>query len=741
MDKQGANPLVNPMLTFSLSEEQCVAALNSMDPEVTVNIYYRRNAGFYNVAHWVPHANIPASEIATYKTQYPDYNNDDGVYHRDGLVMVCLEHKQGRVGALTNARPYPAQKEDVLRSFVPQPFVQEEIATDTTRVDITYDVADSYSLIFLTDGGYIPRQHVDAGDTVTFSATATAKMSITKADGTASTALDYRNPTRQGYEFAGWKYEVKAIPGDATERDGDGKLYRPGESGYYTRENGKLYKSVLVADADPGNAWTLSGEALANTVAVQDSNGDHSKIIYLSPIWTPNEANVRVVFWTEDLGGASRDTKVTLSDSSESFPYCQNLPDEYLNGTPETVGANFSNVGSFTFMAPTGAELDLSVANEALASTTGGTFRATGETGPNADPKDLTTLISAMFAARMPSETVSAAAPLEPFSRRACRLVRLHGAGIVGEVPDLIAVGLLGVGDPVGGEDQVPGDGPLEVEVDFRSRDGLAARRRALVPRPTGEVVTGLGGRGNGVAAARVAHVRGHLLDVKRARPVVGTAIEIELDLVLRRLPQREDAQVARDARVPDVVGGDVARAVKVPALELPRPAAALGAIGNEGRVPRAVQGRVVEAEATRRDGVVHGVPWVRGIVAVPSLVVRTQVDAVLRQRFAVDRPAGAVFVFARFGVLGGDHVMDVEAFAVIVVVQVVGVVRRAHLDEALLAGVVHGRHGPSPVVPDARAVVHVDLSRHRFADDAVRELQWQHVRFGTGCLRFDEVR
>lgn len=412
VDKQGANPLVNPMLTFSLSEEQCVAALNSMDPEVTVNIYYRRNAGFYNVAHWVPHANIPASEIATYKTQYPDYNNDDGVYHRDGLVMVCLEHKQGRVGALTNARPYPAQKEDVLRSFVPQPFVQEEIATDTTRVDITYDVADSYSLIFLTDGGYIPRQHVDAGDTVTFSATATAKMSITKADGTASTALDYRNPTRQGYEFAGWKYEVKAIPGDATERDGDGKLYRPGESGYYTRENGKLYKSVLVADADPGNAWTLSGEALANTVAVQDSNGDHSKIIYLSPIWTPNEANVRVVFWTEDLGGASRDTKVTLSDSSESFPYCQNLPDEYLNGTPETVGANFSNVGSFTFMAPTGAELDLSVANEALASTTGGTFRATGETGPNADPKDLTTLISAMFAARMPSETVSTGDPI-----------------------------------------------------------------------------------------------------------------------------------------------------------------------------------------------------------------------------------------------------------------------------------------------------------------------------------------
>lgn len=407
VDKQGANPLDNPMLTFSLSEEQCVAALNSTDSEVTVNVYYRRNAGFYNVAHWVPHANIPASEIATYKSQYPEYNEDDGAYHRDGLIMVYLERKQGRVGALTNARPYPAEKESLLRSFVPQPFVQEEVATDTTRVDITYDVADSYSLIFLTDGSYIPRQQVDAGDTVAFSATPDAKMSITKADGTTSTALDYRNPTRQGYEFAGWKYEVKAIPDGAVERDGDGKLYRPGESGYYTQENGKLYKSVLLTDATADNAWVLSGEVLANTVAVQDSNGDNSKIIYLSPIWTPNEANVRVVFWTEDLGGTSKDAKVTLSDSSESFPYCQNLPKEYLGGTPETVGANFSNVGSFTFMAPTGAKLDLSVSDGTLGSTTAGTFKATGETGSNADPKNLTTLINDMFAARMPSETVS----------------------------------------------------------------------------------------------------------------------------------------------------------------------------------------------------------------------------------------------------------------------------------------------------------------------------------------------
>lgn len=420
VDKQGANPLVNPMLTFSLSEQQCIDALNSTDSEVTVNVYYRRNAGFYNVAHWVPHANIPASEIATYKTQYPEYNNDNGAYHRDGLVMVYLERKQGRVGALTNARPYPAEKESLLRAFVPQPFVQEEVTADTTRVDITYDVADSYSLIFLTDGSYIPRQHVDAGDTVAFSAAAAAKMTITKADGSASTALDYRNPTRQGYEFAGWKYEVKAIPDDATERDGDGKFYRTGESGYYTQENGKFYKSVLLVDAAADNAWALSGEVLANAVVVQDSNGDHSKIIYLSPIWTPNEANVRVVFWTEDLGGASKDAKVSIDNGTgqnpENFPYRQNLPDEYLNGTPETVGTSFSNVGSFTFMAPTGAKLDLSVSNETLGSTTSGTFKATGETGSNADPKSLTVLINDMFAARMPSETVSAGDPINTAS-------------------------------------------------------------------------------------------------------------------------------------------------------------------------------------------------------------------------------------------------------------------------------------------------------------------------------------
>lgn len=432
---QGANPLTNPMLTFFLTEEQCINALNSTDSEIAVTIYYRRNAGFYNVAHWVPHANIPADQLAEYQTKYPEYNKDDGAYHRDGLVMVYLEHKQGRVGALTIAQPYPKEAETILRPFVPQGFVQEVIETATTCVNITYDMADSYSLIFLTDGSYIPRQRVDAGDTVAFSATSdtsdtthAAKMSITKPDGTVSAADDYENPTRQGYEFAGWKYEVKAIPTGESVTEVDGKIYRDGESGYYTRENNKCYKNILVqgdgaagaGDTNANNAWSLSQEILANTVVVQDSNGDHSKIIYLSPIWTPNKANVRVVFWTEDLGGRSNDAKVTISNGlgnhPEDFSYSKNLPQEYLSGKPTEVGSSFSNVGSFTFMAPTGANLDLSVTDKALASRTGGMFTATGEssgTGDDADAaKTLPDLINAMFKKRMPGETVSYGDPI-----------------------------------------------------------------------------------------------------------------------------------------------------------------------------------------------------------------------------------------------------------------------------------------------------------------------------------------
>lgn len=416
---QGANPLTNPLLTFSLTKEQCINALNSMDPEFEVNIYYRRNAGFYNVAHWVPHANLSAEQIATYQKKYPEFNNDANEYYHDGRVMVYLQHKQGRVGALTNAQPYPKEAETLLRPFVPQEFVQEVIETDTTCINIPYNMADSYSLIFLTDGSYIPRQHVDANDTVTFAATDdnahAAKMSITKPDGKVSAADDYQNPTRQGYEFAGWKYEVKSIPSGDGVTETDGKIYKDGESGYYTCENDKCYKNVLVQSDAANNAWNLSPEVLANTVVVQDSNGDQSKIIYLSPIWTPDEANVRVVFWTEDLGGASKDTKVSINDGlgahPEDFPYRRNLPQEYLSGTPTEVGSNFSNVGSFTFMAPTGADLNLSVQDKALASNTTSTFTATGEPsgiGDNADAaKNLPDLINAMFEKRMPGEKVS----------------------------------------------------------------------------------------------------------------------------------------------------------------------------------------------------------------------------------------------------------------------------------------------------------------------------------------------
>lgn len=108
---------------------------------------------------------------------------------------------------------------------------------------------------------------------------------------------------------------------------------------------------------------------IANIVLANDVD-DSVKAIYLYPIWTPATANVRVVFWTEDLGGGNKDVDVDVTNPNGTYKDRVSKVDgiDYLNGTPDTVGTSFSNVGSFTFTAGSESTLNLSVTEKTLKS-------------------------------------------------------------------------------------------------------------------------------------------------------------------------------------------------------------------------------------------------------------------------------------------------------------------------------------------------------------------------------------
>lgn len=384
-EPQGANPLNDPRLNLTMTGEQCAAALDS-DEEITVTVYYRRNAGFYHVGHWAPRNGLSQADVNSYTARYPEYNQDSVAPYDKGYIMVYLERKQGRVGALTNARANPPAAEAILSSFIPRA-VNQKIIEANTRVDILYDTADRYGLIFQTEDSYIPRQYVNKGYTVTFTTGSSSSSGMQVVDSSKAPVneyVSYKNPTRQGYTFAGWKYEVR---GDVND---------PG----VTEEGGRKYRTVA-ADSP----WEISEAVVDEAVVVRDSDSGDAKMIYLYPVWTPDMANVRVVYWTEDLGGGSNDVLVTVDDTTGAAGYKARIGDAYQNGTPNTVGSSFSNVGSFTFMAPTNSILELSMNNGAFATTTTGTFTTTGEAAEYTDTLDK--LIEKMFPVKMSAVPVS----------------------------------------------------------------------------------------------------------------------------------------------------------------------------------------------------------------------------------------------------------------------------------------------------------------------------------------------
>ena len=386
-EHQGANPLESPQLKITMTKGQCRKLLDA-NGELEVTVYYRRNAGFYHVGHWVPQASLSEKDVNTYKSEYSAYNQNGVEPFDDGYLMVYLERKQGRVGALTNARANPPEAESILSSFNPHAVTQETIEADT-RVDILYDTADRYGLIFQTEDSYIPRQYVNKGYTVTFKKEtgSDSAMQVIDSDRNPVSGYEtYKNPTRQGYTFAGWKYEVR------DDAAGDG----------VTEENDRKYRIV-----NPDSEWEITEKVVDEAVVVRDSDIGDAKMIYLYPVWSPAEANVRVVFWTEDLGGGAKDVKVTVTkdESGGKAEYLQNLKEAYTSSDPGVVGDSFSNVGSFTFMAPTNSKLYLSVEDGAVSTSMENVFTTTVK---DTELKDkLNELINKAFPLQMPDAVTS----------------------------------------------------------------------------------------------------------------------------------------------------------------------------------------------------------------------------------------------------------------------------------------------------------------------------------------------
>lgn len=366
------------------SEAERAALQNKLDNDLTVTVYYRRNIGFYTINHWVP--NLSNADITKYVAP-----EDRAGQVRNGKTYykVYIESKQGRIGALTNAISGMDLMERAgkdswlgLGRFDFTPYVTEGFAQKIvepgggTALDIYYDTASEYRIIFDTNETYIPRVSVELNDTLKFTTESdgTGKLTVSNASGSTEQS-DYQNPKRAGYEFAGWKYEVQESTGVTPDEDGHRYV-------------------VIPKDAQGAQTLTINENLKAQLVLANDADST-VKAIHLYPVWTPARASVRVVFWTENLSGGPDDVKVAITNPKGDY---ENRVAAYLNGTPETVkeSAGFSNLGSFTFMATAEEKLNLFIENGVLKTSTSGTYSSENVSG------DLAVLVDGMFDVRMP---------------------------------------------------------------------------------------------------------------------------------------------------------------------------------------------------------------------------------------------------------------------------------------------------------------------------------------------------
>lgn len=329
-ENHGANELKNPKLKIIMSREQMENALQN-GRSITVN--YRRTATWYTTKHWVPKelSNLTAEQI-----DKKEKENIDGVEY----VLLDRENLQGRVGALTKA----AAKTDgnVYEKLTYKPFAQELIKgvvsigdldqngvdekNKPTVINIYYEAAKFYRIIFDTDYAYIERQQISYNGYVDF-----AKV---------------ETPERKGYVFDGWQYLRK----DA----------KPDENGKYGEKD---YEDVPNRDG----SYTLNIDAeLFNKAQFKTTDGVSS--LHLYPKWKADKTNITVVLWTEDLDGLTDVQAVAeggnvKEDKSDYYSRkYKEYGDEVISNEPilnssAQANTNYSNVGSFSMKVDTDSSL------------------------------------------------------------------------------------------------------------------------------------------------------------------------------------------------------------------------------------------------------------------------------------------------------------------------------------------------------------------------------------------------
>ena len=314
----GANALVNPKIEVTLTADQLASARKN---ELDITVYYRRNATWYLVRHWVPRTlcGLSDDEITVLP---PEDKKQVGTEE-----YVCLDKdtQQGRVGARTRAtarthtdngsadgNPY----ELVQPNAFAQKLIENQTTNNETTVDIFYSAASSYRVIFDTDYTYIPRQQVELGKEVDFRSVTT--------------------PKRTGYTFTGWRYLKKGATANA-----DGTY----EDGQYN-------------ELDASNPELTIDETTIDDAKLEETGGVLA--LHLYPKWTPDDTQVRVIFWTEDLTGTDDVQAVAAGGNTSEYD------DKYADyrGAPvthePTLGApdaHYSNVHSFTMRVKTDSSL------------------------------------------------------------------------------------------------------------------------------------------------------------------------------------------------------------------------------------------------------------------------------------------------------------------------------------------------------------------------------------------------
>ncbi len=306
--KNGANPLQDPQLSIALKEEQLKNVLEN-DTKIALTVYYRRNATWYMVNHWVPKTLSGLTDYTGMETKI-----------KDGVDYVLLDQEtlHGRVGTMTKAN---AKTDDVYEKLTPIGYSQKLIEnaatasmmdTNATTVDVYYKAAEFYRVIFDTNYTYIPRQQIKLGGNVD---------------------LKVNEPKRMGYTFDGWQYLKK----DAKLVDGE----YPEDA--YVKVTGTL---------------TIDDDFISKKAMLQDSKGVLA--LHLYPIWKPATTQVRVVLWTENLTGEDDVQAIASGGNSTYYDMkYQNYQKAPLTHTPKLgeTDPNYSNMGSFTLTLDTNSSL------------------------------------------------------------------------------------------------------------------------------------------------------------------------------------------------------------------------------------------------------------------------------------------------------------------------------------------------------------------------------------------------